>query len=259
MRWNWLLALSFFLVAFAAALVLQAPAGLVRRVLGSAAPAALELVAPHSTVLAGEIPALRIGTHGMRIAWRCRSLSLSPLGPVYHVDVIGVGFTGEGRLALAPHHRRVLLTDAGLTFRSPNIGKAVFQPLGRMFVAKSISVTIDRFDVDLRLRHVHKLTGLVRWDDARLDLVPGINLGAVEARLSAPGYDQVRLDVANSGGTVALSGTVAVSVNGDVKLDLLLESRPGSRNLPADVLALVATPEGRGWRFRQTMSLRGRL
>ena len=263
MRRNWLLAILFFLGIFAVSLVLQAPAGLMRWVLGTTAPPVLDWVAPHSTVLAGEIPALRIGRHGIRIAWRYESLSVARLGPVFRVDVTGVAFRGEGRFTLTPHHRRVLLTDAQLRFRSPSIGKAyrpqTFRPPGPLFAVESLSVMIDRVDVDLRSRNINELTGVVHWDGARLDLVPGIDFGAVKALLSAPASDRIRLDVVNAGGTMGLSGTIVISLNGDVELDLLLEPRPGTGSLPADVLALVATPEGAGWRLRQTVSIRDRL
>ena len=71
-----------FLVVFTVALVVQAPAELAQRFLGTSTPPVLALLAPRSTEAAGEISWLGITDGETRLDWRYERFSLLSLGPV---------------------------------------------------------------------------------------------------------------------------------------------------------------------------------
>jgi len=95
----------------------------------------------------------------------------------------------------------------------------------------------------------------LRWDRARLALPdggPSIALGEVTLRLAATG-DRLAGPVANTGGDVALAGTVDAGADGRVRVSLLATPREGADPRLVQMLATVGTPEGAGVRVAFTV------
>ena len=244
-----------FLAVFAAALVVQAPAELSQRFLGTSTPPVLALIAPRLTEAAGEIPSLGITEGETRLDWRYERFSFRRFGPVYRVGLAGRGFAGKGVLAMAPLSRRLLLTDVRLALSLAHLHgdlrQAAFEPLGR------VSVTLDRFEADVRPWGTAMLAGQARWEGARSALVPGIELGVVEAQLSTPEPNVVRAGITNHGGDLAVSGTLTLGEDGNVDVDLFIEPRSGSPEAWTHALETFSTREGTGWRLQRTIITRG--
>ena len=252
MSWKWLLASLLFLTAFSVALTLQAPSALLQRVLGSGTPPVLALVAPHSPASTVEIPVLGAVAEETHLAWRYERFSLTQLGPVYRVGLTGRGFTGRGRLTVTPFNR-LLLMDVRLAILLPEISndlwQAMFQPLGRAFVS------IDHFEAALRPPRINGLIGVIQWKSARTELAPEIDFGTVAAQLSAREHNRIHARITNQGGDVDLTGTATLTVNQDIAVDLHLKPRIGASESWVHTLALFATREDAGWRFRHTIPL----
>ena len=217
----------------------------------------LALLAPRSTEAAGEISWLGITDGETRLDWRYERFSLRRFGPIYRVGLAGRGFAGNGVLVMAPFSRRVLLTDVRLALSLAHLHgdlrQAAFEPLGR------VSVTLDRFEADMRPWGIATLAGRARWEGARSELVPGIELGVVEAQLSTPEPNIVRAGITNHGGDLALSGELTLGEDGRVDVDLFIEPRSGSPEAWTHTLEAFTTPEGAGWRLRRTITAGGWL
>ena len=250
MRWSRLLALLLFLGVFGVALTLRAPSELVQRVLGSDTPPVLVLAMPRSVTDTEGIPGLEMVANEVRLAWRYERFSLSRLGPVYRVSLTGRGFSGEGRLAVTPFNR-LLLMDVRLAILASDVGEdlwqAMFRPLGRVLVS------IDHFEAALHTGRIDGLAGMVHWEDARSELAPEIDLGTVRAQLSAPEHNRIHAGITNDGGSIALSGTATLTVDESLAVDLYLEPRLGTSESRVHALALPATRENMGWRLRHTI------
>ena len=255
MRWTRILAFALFLGVFGVALVVQAPPTLVQRALGSSMPPVLALVAPDPAVAARGLAALGSAQSEARLTWRYDHFSFARLGPVYRVSLAGQGLTGKGRLLVTPIGRRLVLKDVRLTLTLPNVNdalrEALFRPQGRA------DVTIDDLEVGLEPWQIDRLAGQARWEGARSELVPEIDFGAVEARLSAPEHNLIRAEIANRDGDVTLSGIVSLAMNEDLSVDLYLEPRPGTSDTLTHALGPIAVRENTGWRVRHTMATGG--
>ena len=255
MRRMRLSAALLFLVVFAVALVVQAPAELAQRVFGTITPPVLALIAPRLTKAAGEIPSLGITQSETRFNWRYERFSFRRFGPIYQVGLAGRGFAGKGVLVMAPFSRCLLLTDVrvaiSLAHLHGDLRQAAFEPLGR------VSVTLDRFEADVRPWRIAMLAGQARWEGARSELVPGIEFGVVEAQLATPEPNVVRAGITNHGGDLALSGALTLGEDGSVDVDLLLEPRSGSPDVWTHGLEAFATRENAGWRLRRTITAGG--
>ena len=252
MRRMRLSAALLFLVVFAVALVVQAPAELAQRVFGTSTPPVLALVAPRLTKAAGEIPSLGITQSETRFNWRYERFSFRRFGPIYRVSLAGQGFAGKGLLVMTPFSRRLLLMDVHLALFLPHLHealrKATLGPLGRM------SVTLDCVEADVQPWSIGRLAGRARWEGARSELVPGIEFGVIDAQLSTPEPGLIRAALTNRGGDLAISGALTLDSDGGVDVDLFLEPRSGTFDAWAPALEALATREGAGWRLRRMIS-----
>ena len=252
MRWDRGLALLLFLVVFGVALVLQAPQALLERVVGARTPLAMALVVSDPDVIDRGLSWLGAAERRAQLAWRYDRFSFSRLGPVYRVRVAGQGFAGRGHLVVTPFDRRLLLSDVRLTLSLPSVDEALretlIRPLGR------VEIAMDRFEADLEPSRIDGPLGRVRWENARIESDAEIDIGTVEAQLSAPELNVIHAEIVNQDGDMALSGTVSLTVNEAVSVDLYLQPRPGITDTAPSVLRRFATPEPPGWRLRHTIA-----
>lgn len=251
MRRARLSAAFLFMVVFAVALVVQAPAEFAQRVFGTRTPPVLALVAPRLTDANGVIPSLGIAESGTRLDWRYEQFSFRHFGPVYRVGLAGRGISGKGVLFMTPLFRRVRLTDVrlgiSLSHLHGDVRQAAFEPLGR------VSVTLDLLDAHVRPWGIAMMAGEVRWEGARSELVPGIEFGVVDAQLSTLEPNLVRAAISNHGGDFAISGALTLGEEGSINADLYIEPRSGAPDVWAHGLEALATREDAGWRLRRTI------
>ena len=149
---------------------------------------------------------------------------------------------------------RMRLSDLALTVPARLAAQAIPARSGR-----------DRLDVDGDLSVATGDLGwpppgargdaTLRWDRARLALPdggPSIALGEVTLRLAVTG-DRLAGPVANTGGDVALAGTVDAGADGRVRVSLLATPREGADPRVTRLLATAGTPEGAGVRLAFTL------
>lgn len=257
MRWAWLLGGLLFLASFAVGLALQAPAGLVTRLMGASAPPALAQATPTSTALAGEISALEMGGEQARLTWQMQRLSLTRLGPVYRVGLSAPGLDGTGEAAVAPHRSDLAIEDATVVVEFPNLPeawrRALFRPLGEA------RLRLTHVVAEPRTRLLEALDGTLTWRGAAIELAPEIALGDIEAQLSAPRKNRIHAEISNSGGVAAVSGTATLMLDGASSVDLLVEPRPDAPEMLTKLLERVGEREGRGWRLRRSFSTGERM
>ena len=257
MRWRRLPALLLFLAVFAVAMVVQAPPELVRRALGTSTPPVLTIFAPQATAAAMESPVLGLADNDTELTWRYERFSLRPFGPVYRVHLAGQGYAGRGLVGMTALSNRLLVTDVRLNLALAHLHeaprRATYEPLGRVLV------TLDRIEADVQPWRIDGLAGRARWTGARSALVPEIELGVIDAELTAPEPGLIRAAITNREGDLAISGTLTLDAVGSLEVDLLLAPRSGAPDAWGHALGALATREDTGWRLRRTISAGSRL
>jgi hypothetical protein len=98
----------------------------------------------------------------------------------------------------------------------------------------------------------------IRWRAAWLTApgsVEAIELGDITAALSAEA-DRLSGPVSNTGGDLAVRGTVALSASSGLQLSLVLTPRRAEDRELAHALSMLGAPEGDGWRVEWRLPLR---
>jgi hypothetical protein len=240
------IAVAVAAVAFAAALILEAPASLLDARLTSISDGRVRIAHADGTLWrgSGEL-VLPAGGARQPVAWRIEAWPL---------------LRGElrGSFTSADSQRIATFDAGGDTLELRNVELALpMEALLRTLGAPSLLASAGG-EVTLRVgRLVHRADALdadvaLQWSNASLpsqrpDL--RIALGDVRAELSGQGRE-VPGTIENSGGDVDLRGTLSAAANGSTRIDIDVRPRAGiardRATAIATALGLVGSPDGQG-------------
>ena len=181
------------------------------------------------------------------VAWSLAPLALAR-GAAADITFEGYGGGGEGQV-LRAWNGDVRVEDLVFTADAETLQALLPVPIASF--TGTLAGDIARVVLENQL--LTTFEGTLAWSDAVLETPVRAALGAVDVDVAKSGADAHVVTLSASGGDVAASGTVSLTLAGDFVADVLLTPAPSASPELIGVLGRVARPES-GGRFRWRQS-----
>jgi general secretion pathway protein N len=241
------IAVGFAVLAVVAALIAQAPASLLDARLASLSGGQVRIAQAEGTLWQGS-GELTLPAGGVRrsVSWRIEAW------PLLRGELRGqLGRDADAQRSASFDARAGRLELRGLELGMPM--EALLRALGAPALVNDaggeVSLKVERL---LRTADALEARVALQWRQASLPIEPGgarIALGEVRAELSGLGHE-IPGTIENSGGEIAIRGTLAAGADGSLRVEADLRPRADIERDHAAAIAaalgLIGSPDGRG-------------